>query len=452
MLNVKALQELIQAKKDRLAAIAQLATDEKREMSAEELVEVDAIQGKGETTGELGKLTDQLDRATKLEAIQKDIVRNRTKDLFDDSGRIQTPENKIVVPAQARKHSKLMAFKTPEDAYACGRYLQARFSEDDEIKASAKQWCRDHGVMNVATTGDNNNAGFLVPDRYEMPIIELRDQYGTARQECRIWPMAGENDHAPRVIGDLSVYFVGETEATDESDVSVGQVKLSAKELAGLHRISKNLSEDSMISVADLSARSFAYALAVKEDNCLFNGDGTSTYGSIVGLKSAIAAGSTVTTASGVDTFAELTVTTIQDAMALLRNYAGIRPKWFMNKTCWHTAFKRLAFAAGGNDVSNYSDGMTMQYEGYPVVLTDTLPGGSSTTDHSGLIFAYFGDLSMATTLGNRTGMTMETSTERYFEYRQIGLQVTQRFDINVHERGTASEAGAVIALAFHAS
>ena len=38
--------------------------------------------------------------------------------------------------------------------------------------------------------------------------------------------------------------------------------------------------------------------------------------------------------------------------------------------------------------------------------------------------------------------MTIAISSDRYFEYDQIGIRGVSRFDINIHSRGTSRRAG----------
>jgi HK97 family phage major capsid protein len=50
-----------------------------------------------------------------------------------------------------------------------------------------------------------------------------------------------------------------------------------------------------------------------------------------------------------------------------------------------------------------------------------------------------FGNLGMAATLGSRRGIRVGLSDQRYWSSDQIGVKGTERFDINVHDLGTAS-------------
>ena len=59
----------------------------------------------------------------------------------------------------------------------------------------------------------------------------------------------------------------------------------------------------------------------------------------------------------------------------------------------------------------------------------------------------FFGDLSMAATFGDRRGMTIAVSTERYFELDQLAIKGTERFDIVAHGLGDNTNAGPIVAL-----
>jgi HK97 family phage major capsid protein len=50
--------------------------------------------------------------------------------------------------------------------------------------------------------------------------------------------------------------------------------------------------------------------------------------------------------------------------------------------------------------------------------------------------------------MGTRRGLTLAISDQRYFEYDQLAIKGTERVDINVHDVGDTSDAGAMIMLA----
>ena len=86
-----------------------------------------------------------------------------------------------------------------------------------------------------------------------------------------------------------------------------------------------------------------------------------------------------------------------------------------------------------------------MSFMGYPVTFTQVLP--STTGTLASTIVAYFGDLSLAATLGVRRGVSTAVSTERYFDEDMIGVRCTERIAINVHERGADVNQRPIVAL-----
>jgi HK97 family phage major capsid protein len=246
----------------------------------------------------------------------------------------------------------------------------------------------------------------------------------------------------PRRVSGFETYFVGENEDIDESETSVDQIRLEAKKLASMTKFSSELNEDAVIAVADFYAREFAYALALREDQCGFLGDGTSTYGGIVGLANALNAGS-IKIANGITTAANLTLASFEEVVADLPEFNGIDPAWYVHKSVYHRTMGRLQVAAGGNTVSDIASGPVREFLGYPVRFINSLPKTVATN----VKVAYFGDLAMAATMGTRRGITLAADASVYFKQDALALRVTERFDINVHERGTATEAGPIIAL-----
>jgi hypothetical protein len=111
----------------------------------------------------------------------------------------------------------------------------------------------------------------------EAAIINLRDTYGVARRSraCAPWERHAE-DPAPR--SGVTAYFFQDDDGVGitESNKGWDNVTLSAKKLGALTKVSRDLTEDAVISVVDDLANEMAYAFAVKEDQCLLIGDGTS--------------------------------------------------------------------------------------------------------------------------------------------------------------------------------
>lgn len=424
------IRNQIAEKTAQMQAMQELALNEDRDLTAEEKAQTDELLAQTKV------LDTDLERSLKIEAKAKEILNVRP------IGGAATGGAKDVIPATVKRHGKLKAFKSDFDAYASGQFLRATIGKNDV----AAQWCKEHGIMNVHSTTTNSAGGYLVPEGFENAIINLREEYGVFRQNARVYPMTEPIVYVPRRQSGFTAYYVGENSAGTESDASFSQVKLDAKKLMILTRLSQELSDDAIIQLADFVAQEMAYAFAVQEDQAGFLGDGTSTYGGILGLRNALLAGSTVTAIAGDNTFEELEFAFFQNAVGKLPRFPGIRPAWYVHNALYWNAMVRLANAAGGNNIASVQAGPTgLSFMGYPVVLVNALP--SALSDLASTVVGFFGDLAMTATLGSNAGISIVTDSSRYFEYDQIAVRCTQRYDIVVHEVGTASAAGPMIAL-----
>lgn len=424
------IRNQIAEKTAQMQAMQELALNEDRDMTVEEKTQADELLAQTEGLGK------DLERSMKIEAKAKEILNTRP------IGGTATGGVKDLVPATVKRHGKLKAFKSDFDAYAAGQFLRATIGKNDVAAA----WCKEHGIMNVHSTTTNSAGGYLVPEGFENAIINLREEYGVFRQNARVYPMTEPIVYVPRRQSGFTAYYVGENSAGTESDASFSQVKLDAKKLMILTRLSQELSDDAIIQLADFVAQEMAYAFAVQEDQAGFLGDASSTYGGILGLRSALLAGSTVTATAGDDTFEELDYAFFQNAVGKLPRFPGIQPKWYVHNALYWNGMVRLANAAGGNNIASVQAGPTgLSFMGYPVVLVNALP--SALTTLASTVVGFFGDLAMTATMGSKAGISIVTDSSRYFEYDQIAVRCTQRYDIVVHEVGTASAAGPMIAL-----
>jgi HK97 family phage major capsid protein len=143
------------------------------------------------------------------------------------------------------------------------------------------------GVYNVAHSESDGTTGghFLVPEEFSSDLIVLRERYGVVRRLFGREPMMSDTKHIPKRASGLTAYFTGENQAATESNMSWQDVQLIAKDITCMARMSNQLSADAAISVGDQLAGEIAYAFSNKEDDCGFNGTGSSTYGGIRGIR-----------------------------------------------------------------------------------------------------------------------------------------------------------------------
>lgn len=439
---MKNVNELKQKRAELIAeakAFGDLATKENRELLADEKARIDAI-----TDTEIVNLDKDIERANKLEALK---IANLSQSGIGQGHHV--PESgQWKIPAQARRTSRLKAYKGQDaerKAYAAGQWFLGMIGSE-----KAKQWAQDHGYgyQNAMTEGFDSKGGFVVPEEVSMAIIDLRNDYGIARRECRVVAMGSDTGTYPRRTGGMTVYAVGEAGTIAASDKTFDQVRLTAKKWGAIGRYSSELAEDAAISIGDDLTSEMAYAFANKEDECVFNADGTSTYHGMTGIKNALLAGSEAEAATGNTSFDTLDVADFLKMTAIAASYTWKESgaKWYIHRAGYSQSMERLQMAAGGNTSANLAAGGVRTFLGYEVVFVEVMNSTlTAQTSTEGL--CYFGNLAMGTMFGDRRGMALAMSNDVYFTTDEIAVRGTERFDFNCHDVGTASVGGCIIGL-----
>jgi HK97 family phage major capsid protein len=389
--------------------------------------------------------TDAMDE-DKPEDASKSVAAQVRTVIREEIAKSAPRASKAAVRVESPKmFGRLRNLKSADEAYRFGRWAMGCLGH-----RKSADWCADHDILVTKGHTENVNTagGFLVPDEFENSLITLREQFGVFRANARIVPMSSDVKRMPRRTGTVTANFVGEASVGTQSQQTFDQVNLVAKKLMVLSKISSELNEDNVVALGDDLAGEISYAFALKEDQCGFNGDGTSTFGGIVGLLNAIGAGGSsdagsVTAASGVS------LTNLREVVGKLAQWADTaNAKWYVRRQEWNSIFLRLAESAGGvtaNEIRDSEEGL--RFFGYPVVLSQaiTAPSGAGAT------YCYFGDLSLAAYFGDRRSTTVEFSNAALnaFEQDELVVRGTERFDINVANVGDASVAGAMIKATF---
>ena len=363
------------------------------------------------------------------------------------------------IPATVKRYSSLKHFTgsdADERAYRFGMFCLGVYG-----KKHAIDFCQRQGIPLIDGGGEsiavktqrenvNTSSGFLVPDEFQNDLIDLREQYGVFRQNTRIVPMASDTRSDPRRLSGVTAYFVGESTAASTSDKTWDRVRLTAKKLMVLTKYSNELNEDAVLNIGDDLAGEIAYAFALKEDQCGFLGDGTSPYGGIVGVNTALRnvdatianiAGLVVSSGSGfASNYNGIALADFNKVVALLPEYADVpgATKWYCSKFFWGSVMQRLATAAGGNRVAEIIDTPQQKsFLGYPVAISQVMPKASATSQ----VCCLFGNLRLASRLGDRRMTTIQMSEHALnaFEQDEVVIRGTERFDIVVHDVGNNS-------------
>lgn len=334
-----------------------------------------------------------------------------------------------------------------KDAYDSGMWLRAlvaranrRIDNDAEAQIAKRGW----DVQNVATEGTSTAGGFLVPTPLSNAIIDVRALAGVSRQVARIVPMTAETQLIAKKDSGTTVYYPGEATAITESDQVWSQITLTAVKRAILSKISQELKDDAVIAVIDDLASQMGTDFAVQEDNEFINGDGTGTYGDEEGLLNQLGAAGVST--AGNSTWATLDIADFVDAMGTLPDrFWQFSPAWICSSAFYFAAMLRVAAEAGGNTIATLEAGAggRPMFLGYPVFFTNQMPTATAVSTVSAL----FGSFNQAAIIGDRLGIAIAQSEHLGFAEDVLAVRATTRYDINVHEPGDGSDAGAYVGL-----
>ena len=360
----------------------------------------------------------------------------------DRARRYGTPQNFMRISA-SRAEAQERAFRLGAWVAACAGNKKYR------------NWCEKNGIEVQAVDhveGSNEMGGFFVPDALDADIIDLREQYGVFPRFARKVPMSSLNMKRLRRAGGLTAYYVGETTNVTKSTKSWDWVEMTAKDLAALAIFSRDLDDDSVISIGDDLAREMAYAFAVAIDNAGFVGDGTSTYGRITGITNALKnLSGTIANIAGLvvgtgNLYSELALVDFEGVAAKLPNYANNpNTRWFCHQSFYWNVMHRILIATGGTTRGDVEAGRAKNFLGWPVEFTFAMPSVEANSQ----VCCVLGDLSLAADMGDRAGTTLSFSdqasiadgsaTINLFQSRQKAVLAAMRYDINCHDVGNAS-------------
>lgn len=374
-----------------------------------------------------------------------------------------------IIPAGVKRFGKLKNFKGTRDtvagrftaeerAYRFGMWALALLSIQIPGRYRSKraeEWLGKN--MSAVTGTDPSGTHYLIPEEFGADIIDLREYFGVARRLLKMVPMTSDTRTDPRRKGGLTASFVSEGGAGTESQKVWDNVRLTAKEIMVLSRYTANVNADVVINLGDDLAGEIAYAFTKLEDSCAFSlGDGTSTYGGIVGITQKLLG---VTNNAGIWTapgsgWAGITLADFNMVPGLLPQYADVlgEVSWVCHKAFYFGIMQKLELAAGGVTALEVAEGDRRPrplFLGYPVDFSQIMPS----TTGSAQIPCYLGNYALGASFGDRQQDSIAFSEhatingENVFERNQIAIRGIERIDINVHDVGDSTLPGPIVAL-----
>lgn len=344
----------------------------------------------------------------------------------------------------------LKAFKGEdrlERAHRAGMFFLATLGRN----AKALAFCQEKGLIRAHSGEFNSTGGVLVPDEMDQNIIDLRIQYGVFRRNANVAPMSSDTLIRPRRTGGLTPYFTGGGDAATESTKGWDSITLVAKKLSVLTKYETELSEDAVINIADDLTSEIAYAFAKKEDECGFNGDGSATYGGMIGVRPGLLNQSATraniaslkVAATGHNLWSELDLADHQGLIGLLPQFArqSGNVKFYCSHEYYATVLMRIAQAVGGVTATEIQNGFGPSFFGVPVEIVEVMPH----VEGNDQVCLLYGNLSQAATLGDRRGVTIAMSNSDGTDFAKgiMAIRGDTRFDINFHEKGNVTATAA---------
>jgi HK97 family phage major capsid protein len=438
------------------------------------LDEVDAIGNQIVAVGK--EEVEHAAQVARLDAARKAPINAQVAEIVArGSGMSSAPNGsgspRWTIPAQARRQvSAVTAFSDDnqsggytkeEKAYRFGQFALAKASIDLPGVYNfqhARKFADEHGMLrNAHLEGGSDTTGshIFVPEEFGTDLIKLREEYGVARKLCKVVPMNSDTRTDPKFVSGLTSYFTGENAALTASDMQHQVVRLTARKMTCLSTYSSELNEDSVIDLGNTIAQEMSYSNALKEDQCLIDGDGTSTYGHIRGLKTMFAT-LTLGTAPGYrdtttsNTWAATVIADLTSLISVVPVYAQAGMKFLCSSQYYYQVMVPLLNAAGGITGTELQNGFRMpMFQGIPVMFSQVMGTATATST----VAVFLGNFSLGCSFGDRRKQTLEFSKDatiggtNLFEYDLIAVKSSQRMDINVHSIGSDTVAGPIVAL-----
>jgi HK97 family phage major capsid protein len=305
------------------------------------------------------------------------------------------------------------------------------------------QEANDKAIVKTQVNFDNTLGGYTVAPELVNQILYLTEtSIGTARKLANVVRMGSDVRQYPRKTSIPAMSAVAENGTITEGDVTLDQVRLTAKKFGRILAASNELLEDSAINVADMIATSVRESYDRIIDTCYFNGTGTSATAGINGLTNALPANAYI---NGAGAWSAITTANFNTVLGSLENVDSSRIAMACSRQFYHQVMLRLEkglnqfkdLAAPGNG------GADAMFLGYPVYFAALMPTATGSSVRS----CYIGDFAAATMIGERRDLAILGSSEAGFTTDSYKWRATTRFDVAIHGDGRSSTVGPVACL-----
>lgn len=368
------------------------ATDGDRDLTAEEQTAFDENKAKAD------KLQGQI-------AVEQDLL--------DRQAAAAKP---ITVPGGNTNPGTVPAAvaEKPEPGAIVGRIaiaLAATGGLDQRATAAhaASVWGDSTGQI-VANMEQATNAkgGYLVDTAYSRDFVELlRPRVAIRRAGARSVPMPDGNLTMRKQTGTTNAGYVGERQPAPTTDVSVGQLKMSAKTLRAIVPITNQLIRRASFGVDAMVRDDLVTSAAIKEDQQFLRGVGSDT--APTGLRNLIPAGNVLTMTAGPD-LAKVTSDMARLKLKVVNANVPLSKCAYIMSPTVHSFLENIRDGNGNKAFPEVAEG---KFGIYPIFVTTSVPDNLGAGGNESEV--YFGDFEQFL-IGDTYQVTLTASTEASYE------------------------------------
>lgn len=327
---------------DAMQTLLNGATAENRDMTAEEVVQYDALMAEQEG------LKTQIARVEAQTNLNKEMTSNTSKPVH-------------VVAATNFADAELVNDKGEFETL--GDFMSA-------VKAGGTD--PRLNFVSAQTMGTGSEGGFLIPQKIGEMIMSFNAEVGIVRPRATVIP-GGTNPDAEISFpaldqsGTKGVYsgvvttWLAEGDTIDETSFSVREIKMQPKAVAGYIAFSNKLLRNTA-AASTLGTKLLSEAINKAEDDAFISGDGV---GKPMGfLNHASAKAINRNTANTVKFI---------DLATMVQNHKGDRKEWVISQTLYATILT-MEDGAGKLIFTNGIDGLSPTMLGFPVRWSERTP------------------------------------------------------------------------------
>ena len=156
-------------------------------------------------------------------------------------------------------------------------------------------------IRKALNEGSTSAGGFFVPDEQASKFLDLVQQNNSAIALCDQWTMKTDVLNIPTIASGNTAYWTSELGTITSSDLTTGQVVLTARKVAAITEISTELLQDNDPQIGQKVSEQLARDIGIEVDRAIYNGNTGSYTTNIAGFRDTTTYTDINTVTSGAD-------------------------------------------------------------------------------------------------------------------------------------------------------